>query len=411
MKEFGFNTKAIHGSISKPDVHRSIRYPVYSGVAYDFGSAEEIEAAFSMRKPAHVYSRTGNPTVDAFEKKITALENGHGSIAFSSGMAAINNVFMNLLKKGDNLVASRYIFGNTYSLLKHTLPKFGIETRFVDITRSEAVNQAIDDKTRLVFFETISNPQMIVPDVTQLVEIAHANNLAVVVDGTVTTPYLFDAKKFGVDITVHSTTKFISGGATSVGGVLVDIGNCDWKAFPSLKEYFPMNENAFLVRLRKEVFRNMGACMAPQTAYLQSLGLETLSLRVDKSCSNTLAVAEYLEQKKSVLKVHYPGLPSSPFFETAQNQFNGKFGGILSFEMKDKKTCFQFIDQLNLIRRATNLNDNFSLIIHPASTIYTEFSSEEKKELGVTDGLIRLSVGIEDVEDLISDLDQALAVV
>ncbi|MBU3917608.1 aminotransferase class V-fold PLP-dependent enzyme [bacterium] len=411
MKEFGFNTKAIHGISSKPDANRAIRYPVYSGVAFDFETAEDIEEAFSGRKPAFAYSRTANPTVDALEKKINALEGGHGTIAFSSGMAATSNALLNLLETGDNLIASCFLFGNTYSLLKHTLPSLGIQTRFVDITQPETINQVIDEKTKLIFLETISNPQMIVPDINRLAEIAHAKGLVVVVDGTVTTPYLFEAKKFGVDIVIHSTTKFISGGATSVGGVLVDLGNCDWKNFSSLEKYHGMNKDAFLARLRKEVYRNMGACMSPQAAYLQSLGLETLSLRVDKSCQNTQVVAEYLEQKKSVMKVNYPGLASSPFFECAKKQFKGKFGGILSFELKDKKTCFQVINKLKLIRRATNLNDNSSLIIHPASTIYTEYSHEEKIEMGVTEGLIRLSVGIEDVDDLIFDLDQALAVI
>jgi O-acetylhomoserine (thiol)-lyase len=408
MREPGFNTKAVHGIFSKPDAHRAIRFPVYAGVAYDFENAEDIEGAFTGQKPAHVYSRSSNPTVEAFERKMTSLEHGHGTVALSSGMAAISNTLMTLLEKGDNILASQYLFGNSYSLLSHTLPNFGIETRFVDITRLDAIKQAIDHKTRLLFFETISNPQMIVPDIAALMTIAKSNDLTVIVDSSVTSPYLFQAYEYGADIVIHSTTKFISGGATSVGGAIVDLGNADWRKFPSLQKYHHLNQDAFLARLRKEVYRNLGSCISPQSAHYQSLGLETLSLRVEKSCSNARAVAKFLEQKQAVASVFYPGLDSSPFHEVARKQFNGFFGGILSFELENQETAFQFINALKLIRCATNLNDNTSLIIHPASTIYADFTPEQRKIMGVTDKLIRLSVGIEDMEDLLHDIDQAL---
>ncbi|MCP4751417.1 MAG: O-acetylhomoserine aminocarboxypropyltransferase/cysteine synthase [Proteobacteria bacterium] len=408
METLHFDTKAIHGSVSKPDVHRSIRYPVYAGVAYDFETAEDIEAAFAWRKPAHSYSRISNPTVEAFERKISTLEEGFGSVALSSGMAAISNVLLNLLKQGDNLVASRFLFGNTYSLLESTLPSLGIETRFVDITQPAEVEKAVDENTRLIFLETITNPQMIVPDVTSLVEIARAHKLVVVVDGTVTTPYLFQAKNRGVDIVVHSTTKFISGGATSIGGVVVDLGNFDWGDYSNLVDYRRFGQGAFIARLRKEVYRNLGACMAPQTAYLQSLGLETLSLRVDRSCQNALKIAEFLQGHKGVLNVHYPGLPSSRFHKVAEEQFKGRFGGVLSFDLYDKKIAFEFLNRLKLIRRATNLNDNVSLVLHPASTIYCDFSAEERAEMAIGDGLIRLSAGLEDAADLMADIQQAM---
>ncbi|MBT3227375.1 MAG: O-acetylhomoserine aminocarboxypropyltransferase/cysteine synthase [Deltaproteobacteria bacterium] len=408
MREPGFNTKAIHGSTPKPDVHRAIRFPIYSGVAYDFESAENIEGAFTGRIPAHIYSRSSNPTVAAFESKMTSLENGHGTVALSSGMAAISNTLLNLLEKGDNILASNYLFGNTYSLFMHTLPNFGIETRFVDITRPDTIEQALDGRTRLIFFETISNPQMIVPDIVELVDIGKSNNLTVIVDSSVTSPYLFQASEYGADIVIHSTTKFISGGATSVGGAIIDLGNANWSNFPSLQKYHHLKQDAFLARLRKEVYRNFGSCMSPQAAHFQSLGLETLSLRVEKSCANAMTVAKFLEQKQDVTTVFYPGLDSSPFHEIAQKQFNGHFGGILSFELENKETSFKFINALKLIRCATNLNDNVSLIIHPASTIYADFTPEQTSEMGITDKLIRLSVGIEDVEDLLYDIDQAL---
>jgi O-acetylhomoserine (thiol)-lyase len=255
---------------------------------------------------------------------------------------------------------------------------------------------------------------MNVPDITKLVEITRekretlGHGIAVIVDGTVTTPYLFKGKEFGVDLVIHSSTKLISGGATSIGGVIVDLGNCQWSGFPSLEDYKKLGELSFLARLRKEVYRDLGACMAPQIAFLQSLGLETLSLRVEKACNNTLALAGYLARHDKVIRVNYPGLPDSPFHALAKKQFNNHFGGVLTFELPDKKTCFGFLNHLKIIRRASNLGDNTTLIIHPASTLFQEYTKEEKETMDVSDGLIRLSVGIEDVEDLMEDIEQAL---
>jgi O-acetylhomoserine (thiol)-lyase len=410
----GFNTKAIHGEVLKEDVHGAIRYPIYAGVAFHFETAEDIEDAFAFRKPAHAYSRVTNPTVEAFERKLNALENGRGAIAVASGMAAISNVFFNLLKQGENVVSTNSLFGNTYSFFKNTLKNFGIEARFVDMDDLNQVFEAVDEKTCALFLETISNPRMNVPDISKIVEIAHekgqtlGRGIAVIVDGTVTTPYLFRGREFGVDVVVHSSTKLISGGATSIGGVIVDLGNCPWTGFPSLEPYQKLGEMSFLVRLRTEVYRDMGACMAPQIAYLQGLGLETLSLRVEKVCQNTKAVADFLERHEKVVRVSYPGLPDSPFHAVAKKQFNNRFGGVFSFELLDKKTCFRFLNRLKMIKRASNLGDNTTLIIHPASTLFREYRQEEKKAMDVTEGLIRLSVGIEDIEDIIGDIEQAL---
>ena len=414
MESPGFNTKAIHGDVLKEDVHRAIRYPIYAGVAFHFETAEDIEDAFAFRKPAHAYSRVTNPTVEAFERKLNAIEGGRGAIAVASGMAAISNVFFNLLRQGENIVSANSLFGNTYSFFKKTLKNFGIETRFVDMDDLNQLYEAVDGKTRALFLETISNPKMNVPDISKIVEIAHEKEqalgpgIAVIVDGTVTTPYLFRGREFSVDVVVHSSTKLISGGATSIGGVIVDLGNCRWTGFPSLEHYQKLGGMSFLVRLRTEVYRDVGACMAPQIAYLQGLGLETLSLRVEKVCQNTMAVAEYLERHEKIVRVNYPGLPDSPFHALAKKQFNNRFGGILTFELADKKTCFRFLNRLKIIKRASNLGDNTTLIIHPASTLFREFRQEEKETMNVTEGLIRLSVGIEDVEDLIGDIEQAL---
>ncbi len=411
MSKLGFNTRAIHCDVSKNDVHGAIKYPIYAGVAFHFKSAEDLEDAFAYRKPAHAYSRVTNPTVELFEHKMNSLENGRGALAVASGMAAISNVFLNLVRRGENVVSTHSLFGNTYSFFKNTLKNFGIETRFVDIHDFSQVRDAIDRKTRTVFLETISNPSMSVPDIGEIAEISHKKGVAVVVDGTVTTPYLFKGKDFGVDVVVHSSTKLISGGATSIGGVIVDLGNCTWAGYPSLENYKKMGGLAFLVRLRKELYRDIGACMAPQAAYLQSLGLETLSLRVDKVCRNTQKIAEYLAENSKIKSVNYPGLADSPFHHLAQKQFNRRSGGVLSFELTDKPTCFRFLNQLKIIKRATNLGDNTSLILHPASTIFHEYTLSEKELMGVTEGLIRLSVGIEDIEDLIGDIQQALDII
>ena len=408
VQTIGFDTTAVHGPQPDASGHRAIRFPIHAGVAFHFESAEDLEAAFAFRKPAHAYSRVTNPTVEEFEQKITALEQGRGAMGLSSGMAAIANAVFNLVRHGDNIVSASAVFGNTYSLFKNTLGRMGIQVRFVDITDPGQVRRALDDRTRVVFLETISNPLMQVPDIACIARIAHAKGAVLVVDGSVTTPCLIKGSALGVDVMVHSSTKLISGGATSVGGVIVDTGLRDWSDVPNLERFSRFGEWAFLVRLRREVYRDLGACMAPQTAYLQSLGLETLSLRMERACDSCRQLAQYLAGHPRIRQVHYPGLADSPFHTVAMEQFNGRCGSILSFELDDKPAAFVFLNRLRIIRRATNLGDNASLAIHPASTIFNEYAPEEKAALGVTDGLVRLSVGIETLDDLIRDLDQAL---
>ncbi len=439
-----FDTRALHGAGHQKDTHNSIRFPVYAGVAFDFDSAEDMEDAFLHRKPSHAYSRITNPSVELFEQTLTLLENGFGTVALSSGMAAITNALLALLNQGDTIIASKYLFGNTLSLLEETFNGFGIHSKFVDVNNEKELVHAIDETSRVIFCETITNPQMNVSDFSLISKVAKKHNLILVVDNTVTTPYLFNAKEHGVNVVVHSTTKYISGGATSVGGAIVDLGNYDWAQNRALKKYHNYSQFAFLSRLRKEVYRNFGSCMSPQAAYLQTLGLETLSLRILKSCDNALCIARYLEKNAKIKSVNYPGLESSEFYHLAKAQFstvqfnnyppdndqpdndqpdstqpdntrpdnsrNSGFaaGGVISFELDSRDQAFNFINNLNLIKRATNINDNKSLIIHPASTIFSDFSNNDKIQMGVTDTLVRLSVGIEDVKDLIDDIDQAL---
>ena len=406
----GFATNSIHGVQLKADVHGSLRTPVYDNVAFEFESANEINQAFAGRKPAHTYSRITNPTVEDFEQRIRLISGGSAVIAVSSGMAAITNVILALAGAGTNIVTSKHLFGNTLSLFERTLKPWGLEVKYVDMSQPDEVRQAIDENTRAVFLESITNPQLEVADFKAISEVTSETDIPLIVDGTVTTPYLFRSREFGANIEVLSSTKYISGGATSMGGVIIDNGNFDWRKSPRLKDWAnKMGPLALLGSLRREVFRNVGACLAPHHAYLHSLGLETLSLRIDKSCSNALDLAEFLQQHERISSVNYPGLPESKFNDIASTQFGKRYGGILTFDLESREACFGLLDNLQLIKRATNVNDNKTLILHPASTIFCEYPDEVLSDLGVRQTMIRLSAGIEDIDDLRNDLERGLA--
>jgi O-acetylhomoserine (thiol)-lyase len=404
----GFTTKAVHGTGAGKDIHRALRPPVYDGAAFDFASAEIMADAFSGRKAAHAYTRITNPTVEDFERTVNSLEAGLGTVAVSSGMAAISATFLNLLVSGENIVSASSIFGGTYSLFTNVLAPFGVETRFVPSNDIKAITDAIDADTRVIYLETISNPCMVIPDISAISAIAREKGIVLIADSTVTTPYLFKAKNFGVNVVIHSTTKYFSGGATSVGGVIVDLGNFDWAGIPALKAWRKFGEFAFIARLRKEVCRETGGCLSPHNAFLQRLGAETLALRLDKICGNAQKIAEFLESHDLVATVCYPGLESSPYHYLALKQFGGRSGGILSFRLKDRDSCFRFLNNLKIISRSTNLGDNKTLALHPASTIFSGMTGEELTLLGVDDKLIRISAGIEDITDITTDIDNAL---
>ena len=405
----GFATKAVHGDMHTKDMHGALRMPLYDSVAFEHESAKDIQQSFEGKKPSHSYSRISNPSVDDFEQRIRLLFDALGVIAVSSGMAAIANVLLTLGQAGANIVTSRFLFGNTFSLFEKTLKPWGLEARYIDMTDAQALEKSIDENTCAIFFEVITNPQLQVADVSKIAGIAEKYNIPVILDGTLTTPYIFKSNQFGVDIEVISSTKYISGGATTVGGLIIDYGTFDWEDCARLEEDAgKFGDFTLLLKLRREVYRNLGACLAPHNACMQTLGLETLSLRIDKSCVNALEIARALEKHPKINSVNYPGLKSSQYYETAQAQFNDKFGGILTFELNHRKECFQFIDSLNIIRRATNLNDNKTLILHPATTIFCEYSEAQKREMHVSDSMLRLSAGIEDVEDIIDDINQGL---
>ena len=409
MDKRKFITKILHTPFLKEDPHGSLHMPVYENVTYEFKTSEEAELAFQRKKPAHVYSRITNPTVEAFEQRIKAVTDAVGVVALSSGMAAISNTILAVCGSGDNIVTTKHLFGNTYSLFTKTLKSWGLDARCTDLTRPERVAELIDGKTRAIFFETITNPQLEVVDVKALADIAHAKNVLVIVDTTLTPPYAFESKAFGADIEIISSTKFISGGATSVGGLLVDNGTYNWSHNPKLQEdYRQTGPFALINLLRRQVYRNLGSCLSPHNAFLQSIGLETLPLRIEATSANARKLGAYLEKHKKIKNAHYPGLKSSPFYAIAEKQFGDRTGGLLTFDLASKEECYQFMNSLKVIRRTTNLNDNRTLILHPASTIFCEYDEATKRDLNVPDTMLRLSVGIEDADDLIEDINRAL---
>ena len=409
LKPNGFTTKIIHTPFAREDANRALHQPIYSNAAFDFESAEQMELAFQGRLPVHAYSRISNPTVENFELRIKQITGALNVTALSSGMAAVSNVIFMLASSGTNIVASKHLFGNTYVFFESTIREFGIETRFCDLTNNEEVKANIDSNTVAVFVETITNPQLEVVDLLSLSRTAHENNVPLIADTTLTPPNVFSAKQFGVDIEVISSTKCISGGGTSVGGLILDFGAFDWsksKKLSSLAKRF--GPYAFNYKLRREIFRNLGAFLSPFAAYLQSLGLETLQLRFEKAANNCRELALFLGSLSQVKSVNYPGNPGSEFREISERQFGHFPGAMLTFDFSTREECFAFMNNLDLIKRATNVYDNKTLILHPASTIYCDFDQATRESLHVSDTMLRLSLGIEDIEDLKSDLVQAI---
>lgn len=404
-----FATKAIHTPFSKQDTHGALRMPVYDNVAFETKNAEALEDAFRGTKPLHVYARLSNPTVEHFENVIKNLTDSLGVLALSSGMAAISNVFFCIAQAGDNFITSKNLFGNTYSFFEHTLKPFGVSFKYADLTRPECIEKLTDANTRGIFLETITNPQLEVADIKKIAAIGKKHHLVLIADSTITPLCFFNAREIGIDIEVISSTKYISGGATSMGGIIIDHGTFDWNSIPKFSpDAKKLGKFTFIAKLRKEVFRNIGACLSAHNAYLQTLGLETFHLRINKSCHNTQVLAEWLEKQKLITRVNYPGLTTSKFHQTSKKQYGELHGALLTFDLIKKDHCFEFLNNLKIIRRATNLNDNKTLAIHPASTIYCEYPPEIRQELGVSDTMIRMAVGIEEPEDLIEDISQSL---
>ena len=385
-------TQAIHSRFQTKDAYGSLAMPVYHTAAYEFDNATEMADAFCGKTDAPDYSRVTNPTVTYFENKVKAMCNAHGVIAVSSGMAAISNTLICLTAAGKDIVTSRHLFGNTYSLIAGTMMRFGVKPHLTDLTNLKEVEDAIDNDTACIFMEIITNPQMEVADIAALAEIAHKKGIPLVADTTMIPFTQFDAHSLGVDIEVVSSTKYLSGGATSIGGLVIDYGTT-----PN-----------FTDRMRKELLMNLGAYMTPHVAYMQNLWLETLDARYKVQADNALRVAQALKNVEQIKRVNYIGLEDNPFYELSRRQFGKTSGAMLTIDLDSQEACFDFINRLQVVRRATNLFDNKTLAIHPASTIFGNFTPRQRQKMDVLDTTIRLSVGLEDVDDIFDDIKQAL---
>ena len=405
------DTLAIHGGFKGDDSSGATAVPIYQTVSYAYKTAQELADVFDGKAPGYIYTRIANPTTTALEARLTQLEDGIGCIATSSGMAAIASVVMGLVRAGDEIITAAGIFGGTVSLFENTLGRFGIKTTLVDAGDTEQFAKAVNDKTKLIFVETIGNPRMDVPDIPAIAEIAHKANIPFVVDNTVTTPFLVKPGKFGGDIVIHSTSKFINGHGTAIGGAIIDTGNYDWRKGP-FEDIRQLSERvgqlAFLAHLRSLVYRDLGGCPAPMNSFLMLQGLETLSGRIVKHCENAKELALFLQEHPKIQWVDYPGLPSSKFNSRVVKLFGGRGGGLLTFGLGGKQKAFRFIDSLKLAKNLANLGDAKTLVLHPSSTIFHEFSAEEQNKMGVGEDMIRVSVGIEDFEDIRRDFERAI---
>lgn len=410
-KKREFTAAVLAAEYVKADPHGALHMPVYQNAAYEFPSAAAMEQAFTGRTADHAYSRITNPTVEHFERRVRDATQAFSVTALNSGMAAITNLLMTVARAGANVVTSPHLFGNTYSLLKSTLADFGVEVRFADMTAPESVAAAIDGDTCAVFLEIITNPQMEVADLTALSAVCREKGVPLAADTTIIPFHVFRAADYGIDLEIVSSTKYLSGGATGIGGLLIDYGTFDWSLSPKLaraaEAYGIDPRGAFTAKLRREVHRNLGAYMTPLAAYQQSLGLETLEVRYGRMAATALEVARGLETMPGVVSVNYPGLPSNRFHEVAVRQFGPAPGAMLTFDLESQQACYDFMDRLKLVRRATNLFDNKSLAIHPWSTIFGPFPVSVRLSMGLSPCTVRLSVGLEAASDILADIREA----
>jgi O-acetylhomoserine (thiol)-lyase len=419
------DTIAVHAGQAPDPTTNARAVPIYFTTSYVFNNTTHAANLFGLREFGNIYTRIMNPTNDVFEKRITELEGGAAALALASGQAASTLTVLNLARAGDNLVSSQTLYGGTYNLFAYTLPKWGVTTRFVDIHDLDQVRRAIDDGTRLLFVETIGNPQLDVPDLEALAAIAHEAGIPLVVDNTFGAATLARPIRHGADIIIHSATKWIGGHGLAIGGVVVDAGRFDWtspaarKRFPEFSSPDPSYHGlvyteafgplAFIIKLRVQLLRDLGPALSPWNAFAFLQGLETLPLRIARHSENALAVARWLEADPRVEWVSYPGLPSHPQHANARRYLEGGFGGVLTFGVKGGHAAAQaVIDRVKLFSLLANVGDAKSLIIHPASTTHEQLTPEQQRATGTLPELIRLSLGLEDVRDLVEDLDQAL---
>jgi len=405
-----FATLLVHGGLeSGPSGATSV--PIVQSSAFAYDSAEDLEDVFRGRAVGQVYTRIGNPTTEALERRLALLEGGGAAIATASGMAAITTAVMTIVRAGDEILSSSSLFGGTFSLFRDTLSNFGITTYFVDPLDLNAVRARLNERTRLLFVETIGNPKLDVPDIPALAAIAHEAGIPLIVDATISTPYLSNGAALGADIVVHSTSKYINGSGTTIGGVIIDRGVFNWKS-PLFPHFEPFHNKyrafAFSARARKLLHKDLGACAAPFNSFLLSEGVQTLALRMERHCSNALTLARFLDNHEKVAWVKYPGLDDSPQHDVATRLYGGRYGGLLTFGTGDRQSAYRLINALKLARNLANIGDAKTLVIHPASTICCDYSLDERTLMGVTEDLIRVSVGIEDSEDIVTDFKQSL---
>ncbi len=412
-KNLRFDSLVIHAGQDPENWHGATRAPVVQSAAHAFDTAEAISQAFAGAAGQDVYLRLTNPTNRALEDKLAALEGGAGAVVSASGMAAVSTACLTLLRAGDEIVAGRTLFLSTGALFTQIFKKYGIGVRLVPTDDANALAAAVSDKTRLVYLEVIGNPRLDVPDIKAWAEAAHALGLPLVVDATLASPYLLRPVELGADVVVHSTTKYLNGHGSALGGVVVDAGRFDWAASPRFADMAPFvarkGRLAYLDRLWRETHINLGPAAAPWHSYLTMLGLDTLALRMRRHLDNALTVAEFLAERPEVAFVNYPGLPGSPCHEVAARQFEGRgFGALLTFGLKDAAACRRLIDALTLISNLANLGDAKTLILHPRSTQFVSFDDAAAAAWGVTPEMLRLSVGIEHVDDICEDLARGL---
>ena len=421
-KNLKFETLQIHGGQTPDPTTGSRAVPIYQTSSYVFRDVEHAANLFALKEPGNIYTRIMNPTTDVLEQRIALLEGGVGALAVASGSAAVTYAIMNIAQAGDEIVSAQTLYGGTYNLFSVTLPKYGISTRFVDAGDLEAVKGAINEKTKAVYVETIGNPDINLVDVAALAEVAHGAGVPLIVDNTFATPYLFRPFDHGADIIVHSATKFIGGHGTSIGGLIVDAGKFDWirsGRFPGLTEpdasYHgiryaqDVGAAAFITKARVQLLRDTGACLSPFNAFLLLQGLETLSLRVERHVENTRKIIRFLSEHPAVSWIRYPELPDSPYKALADRDFPKGTGSIFTFGINGGVEAGKtFIDSLKLFSLLANVADAKSLVIHPASTTHAQLDEEDLKRAGVSSDLIRISIGLEAVEDLIDDLSEAL---
>ena len=417
-------TIAIHGGYSPEPTTKAVAVPIYQTTSFAFDDTQHGADLFDLKVEGNIYTRIGNPTSSALEQRVAAMEGGIGALALSSGMSAITYSIFAIAQQGDNIISTASLYGGTYNLFAHTLPRLGIEVRFVDHHDIDAMRANIDHKTKAIFAESLGNPAGNIFDIAPVAEMAHAQGVPLIIDNTVPSPYLCRPFEHGADIVIHALTKYMGGHGTSIGGIIVDSGNFPWAEhadrFPMLNEPDPsyhgvvytkeMGAAAFIGRARVVPLRNMGAAISPFNSFQIMQGIETLPVRMDRHCENTMQVAQFLEKHPKVSWVRYAGLDSHPDKALVDRYMGGRASAILSFGIKGGAVAGgQFIDALNLIVRLVNIGDAKSLACHPASTTHRQLSDEEMKTAGVSEDLVRLSIGIEHIDDILADLEQALA--